>query len=49
LHVRRYRPRVYLGGSLVILAVAFMIGVAHFEATECSGPDGGECDPRLDL
>lgn len=35
----------YLTATVMLVFVAFFLGVAHFEYTECSGPDfGGECD-----
>lgn len=35
----------YLTATVTLVFVAFFMGVAHFEYTECSGPDfGGECD-----
>lgn len=39
------RAVVYLCALVLVVFVAFLQGVAHFESTECSGPDfGGECD-----
>jgi hypothetical protein len=35
----------YLTATVILVFLAFFAGVAHVEATECSGPDfGGECD-----
>ena len=35
----------YLTATVILVFVAFFRGVAHFEYTECSGPDfDGECD-----
>lgn len=39
------RASLYLCALVVAMFIAFGIGIAHFEATQCSGPDfGGECD-----
>lgn len=39
------RASLYLCALAGALFAAFVIGTAHFEATQCSGPDfGGECD-----
>lgn len=34
----------YLGGLALLTVVAFSMGAAHFEATECGETGGGECD-----
>ncbi|MEJ7706148.1 MAG: hypothetical protein WKF82_02045 [Nocardioidaceae bacterium] len=42
------RVLAYLGVSMLVAFSAFFLGAAHFESTECSGPDfGGECDVAL--
>ncbi|QSR26654.1 hypothetical protein CFH99_13560 [Nocardioides aromaticivorans] len=38
------RVPLYLFGLTLLVIVAFAAGVAQFEATECSGPEDGECD-----
>ncbi|GAA2146597.1 hypothetical protein GCM10009844_22870 [Nocardioides koreensis] len=39
------RMGVYAFALIVAVVAAFFAGMAHFEATKCSGPDfGGECD-----
>lgn len=39
------RASLYLCALAVAMFIAFGIGIAHFEATQCSGPEfGGECD-----
>lgn len=38
------RIPLYLFGLTLLVIVAFVAGVAQFEATECSGPEDGECD-----
>lgn len=38
----------YLTATAILAFVAFFMGLAHFEHTECSGPDfDGECDVAL--
>lgn len=34
----------YLSATVALVFVAFFMGVAHFEYTECRGPGDGECD-----
>jgi hypothetical protein len=39
------RALSYLGLSLLVVFSAFVLGMAHFESTQCSGPEfDGECD-----
>lgn len=38
------RFSIYLSALTLGIFVAFFLGIAHFEATQCSGPGGGECD-----
>jgi hypothetical protein len=39
------RASIYLCAIAGVTFIAFVIGTAHFEATQCSGPDfGAECD-----
>ena len=39
------RASLYVCALAVGMFIAFVIGVTHFEATQCGGPDfGGECD-----
>ena len=37
------RGVAYLCGLVAVMLVAFVVGTAHFEATQCSSGDG-ECD-----
>lgn len=38
------RIPLYLFGLTLLVIIAFVAGIAQFEATECSGPEEGECD-----
>lgn len=38
------RGILYLCALAVGMFIAFLLGAAHFHATQCNGPGGGECD-----
>ena len=38
------RAVAYLCGVLLLVTVAFLVGVLHYEETQCTGYPGGECD-----
>lgn len=39
------RVAIYVSALTLVMFVAFFVGTAHFESSQCSGPDfGGECD-----
>ncbi len=39
------RALAYVGSTLIVVFAAFFLGTAHFESTQCSGPNfDGECD-----
>lgn len=41
------RGSLYLCALAAGMFVAFLLGAAHFEATQCNEPGGGECDIAL--
>lgn len=38
------RASIYLCLLTIAMFSAFVVGVSYYETTECSGPEGGECD-----